>query len=54
MVKILNPDNSYLGKAAHLRSPCSILIGNNGSIDTTDKEPGDIFDTVLRVLEVSK
>ncbi|CAF9927782.1 MAG: Structural maintenance of chromosomes protein 6 [Alectoria fallacina] len=31
--------------------PCSILIGNENLIDTTDKEPDPRFDTALRVLE---
>ena len=35
-----------------MRSPCSIIIGNNNAIDTTDKEPDFKFETALRVLEV--
>ncbi|KAF6219298.1 hypothetical protein HO133_005123 [Letharia lupina] len=31
--------------------PCSIIIGNNNAIDTTDKEPDPRFDTALRVLD---
>ena len=50
--KPLDLDELHFTQAAHRRSQCSILIGNNDAIDTTDKEPSARFDTALRVLEV--
>ena len=52
--KTLDLYKPQVTQLAHTRSPCLILIGNNNTIDTTNKEPDTRFDTALRVLEVSK
>ncbi|KAL3446823.1 hypothetical protein BJX65DRAFT_110411 [Aspergillus insuetus] len=46
-------DQSTLSKIMH-RVNCSvpIFIGSNGRLDTSQHEPDDCFDTVLRVLQI--